>query len=302
MLIFLYGADSFRIHERLITLRSGFRKKYDPSGHQVESFLANQVTIEQIRTSLLTQGLFSQRRCIIYRDIFELPSKVIPVWIEAVTQSNHDSIIITTAEQLPKAKSDLKTTLQAANRTEEYSLLKSTSLTQWIQQRFTNYHVSVQPNAVTSLVASYGSDLWSMAHTIDQLSHFTTTVSAEVVQQFVPSPLDNNIFHLSDALAERNSKRALQLLHEQLASGANPFYILTMLARQLTILIQVKEPSAKLDQLHPYVLKKAQQHAQGFSLAHLLKLHQAVVHLDVQFKTSTVTPELLFDQFILQLT
>ena len=77
---------------------------------------------------------------------------------------------------------------------------------------------------------------------------------------FVTSPLDDNIFHFTDALSARNAATALHLLHDQLESGANPFYIVTMLSRQITILLQVKAGGAAASKLHPYVQKKSAQH------------------------------------------
>lgn len=302
MLIFLYGPDSFRIHERLGSLQAAFRQKYDSSGHQIEQFTAATITPDQLRRSLLTAGLFSTRRFVVCSDIFDLPNTLVPLWLEAIANSSSDTIIIATATQLPKVKSELKIALLAAERVEEYPLLKAAQLPGWIKARFAQYHASATPAAITCLIESIGSDLWRLHNTIIQLSHYTQQITEATVQQFVPSALDDNIFHLTDAIAERNPKKALQLMQQQLASGANQFYILTMLARQLSILIQVKEPTNGHPDLHPYVIKKAQHHAQRFSLTDLIQLHHAVVELDVQLKSSTVPAALLLDRFIVQCT
>lgn len=302
MLIFLHGPDSFRIHERLAALRTAFREKYDASGHQIEHFSAASITADQLRRSLLTAGLFTVRRFVVCSDIFDLPNNLIPLWLEASAHSSSDTIIVATTTQLPKAKGQLKTALLAAERVEEYPLLKPAQLPSWIKSRFAQLHANATPEAITFLCQSIGSDLWSLNNAITQLSHYTQHVTVETAQQFVPSALDDNIFHLTDAIAERNSKKALQLLQEQLATGANHFYVLTMLARQLSVLIQVKEPTPGNSTLHPYVLKKAQHHAQRFSLAELIQLHQAVVTLDIQLKSSTIPAALLLDRFIVQCT
>lgn len=302
MIIFLHGPDSFRIHERLVTLRAAFREKYDRSGHQIEHFSAASITADQLRRSLLTAGLFTVRRFVVCSDIFDLPTSLIPLWIEVSANSNTDTIIVATTTKLPKTKSELKTTLLDANRVEDYPLLKPAQLLGWIKSRFAQFQANVSPEAITFLTQSIGSDLWNLNNIITQLSHFTKTVTIETVQQFVPSALDNNIFHLTDAIAERNPKKALQLMQEQLTSGANQFYLLTMLARQISILIQVKEPASDHATLHPYVLKKSQHHAQRFSLSELIQLHQAVVRLDTQLKSSAIPAALLLDRFIVQCT
>lgn len=302
MILLLHGPDSFRIHERLGVLRQGFQDKYDPAGHNVQSYLASEMKADDIRSSLLTAGLFLDKRFVVIHDAFDLSESASEVLLDTITKIDQDTIVVCIAEKLPKAKSELKTALLKADRVEEYGDLTDEQLRAWIKQRITAAGAAIENDALAYILHSIGNDLWTLHHTIEQLTAYTSTITMPVVQKFVQSSLDDDIFHFTDALSEQNAERALKLLHDQLAAGSNVFYLLTMLARQIRVLIEVKETGGKGSSLHPYVIKKAHKHAQRFSLDKLEGMHRQLVDIDYALKSSTVDPELLLDRFVVEAT
>lgn len=82
-----------------------------------------------------------------------------------------------------------------------------------------------------------------------------------------------------------HQKQLLALLHESIAHESAEFVFL-MLARQVRLLIQVKEHAPEL-KLAPFMLSKLQKQAQNFTLAQLLNLHQQLYLIDQHQKQST---------------
>lgn len=302
MLIFLYGPDSFRIHERLQVLRQGFHDKYDTSGYNIQSFNGATITVDEIRSSLLSTGLFSQKRFVVIRDVFLMSETTQAVLIETLGKIDDDAIVVCTADAISKKAGQLGNTLLAAARAEEYIPLTESQVRSWIQQRVAQAKATISPEGLLYLVQSISNDLWTLHAILNQLTAYTSTIDIGAVKLFVKSPLDDNIFHFTDALSEQNTDLALKVLHDQLALGVNVFYLLSMIARQIRILIEVKETDGKGLSLHPYVVKKVQVHARRFALADLQAIHHKLAEIDYQLKSSSADPQLLLDRFVIEAT
>lgn len=99
------------------------------------------------------------------------------------------------------------------------------------------------PALAAMLVRAAGSDLDRVANEVEKLVHYVgerPAIGAEDLRALVPAPPDDNIFHLLDAIGDRQGHQALRLLGDLLESGEPPWRILTMVARQLRQIWQAK--------------------------------------------------------------
>lgn len=302
MLLFLYGPDSFRIHERVNVLKVGFAQKYDQAGMSLETLSAKEVTADTLPSKLLSGGLFTKKRCVIITEIFDMRDATMETLLSLLDRITDDTILIVTATTLPKEKLPSKQRFLAADRVEEFPLLDVMALGKWVNQRVQEAGAKIDPAASHYLVNAIGQNLWRMHGVIEQLVHYTTKITLADVEVFVASPLDDNIFHFTDALSTRSAGTALRLLHDQLASGANPFYIITMLSRQIIILLQVKAGGKAASTLHPYVQKKASAHAERFSTAQLTEMYGKITAADERMKTTGLDPAVVLDKLVAELT
>ena len=103
------------------------------------------------------------------------------------------------------------------------------------------------------------------------------------VQEFKTS---NTLFKWLDTLngQKRNHSQQLELFHQTVQTDGE-FMCFSMLARQIRLLIQVKEGSKVAGP--PFVVTKLKRQADTFSLDQLLKIHQHLHDFDVKQKTST---------------
>ena len=158
-----------------------------------------------------------------------------------------------------------------------------------------------------------GTDLRLIDQEIEKLLLYAgeRPITRDDVRALVSRARETSIFDLVDCVGRREADQALRLLHRMLDEGEHPLYLLTMLARQVRILIQVSELGAqRLSEneiasrvkLHPYVVKKGLAQARSFTMAQLEAAHQRVLETDWAIKTGQMEDVLALDMLVVDLT
>jgi DNA polymerase-3 subunit delta len=190
---------------------------------------------------------------------------------------------------------------------------KEKQLPSWIEQRARDKGGTISREAVLVLAALIGNDLRLLDQEIEKLLVYTNgrEIGIEDVQALVSRARQTSIFDLVDCVGRRETDRALRLLHRMLDDEAHPLYLLTMLARQVRILIQVKELQAQGRsqqeianelKLHPYVVGKGLAQARNFDMAELEAAHERLVETDWAIKTGAMEEVLALDTLVVELT
>ena len=197
---------------------------------------------------------------------------------------------------------------------EEFELPKVFALPAHIKKEITARKATITDKAAEILGALTGADLWQIETEIEKLIHYANgrTITDKDVVFLVKGKYNDNIFALTDALGARNKKLALNLISDQLNSGANEIYLFTMLTRQFRQLRQIKELMesdnitdknviAKELGLHPFVAQKAIEQARYFSLNDLKVLTGKLLIFEHTLKTKNHGFRVLFDKFVAEL-
>ena len=170
------------------------------------------------------------------------------------------------------------------------------ALERWIRQQVAEGNGRITPQAAQLLAANIGSQMEILSREIEKLLLYCSgeEIQSEQVKRLSPYAAEASIFDLVDALGNRNSKKASQLLQEKFVEGADPFYLFSMFIRQIRLLIQVKElaDEGKRPQtigqelkMHGFVVGKLYQQCQGFSLPQLEHIYFHLLEIDVGVKT-----------------
>lgn len=220
-------------------------------------------------------------------------------------------LVFVEEKSLPASHSILKLARKECVR--EFRRPREGDLPGWIQNRARARGGTLSSEAVTLLAALVGNDLRLLDQEIEKLLLYADgrQVTGQDVQALVSLARQASIFDLVDCVGRRQTDRALRLLHRLLDEGEAPLYLLTMLARQVRILLQVSElrsqgvPPGEMAgrlKLHPYVAEKALAQAQNFSLAQLEAAHQRLVEADWTIKTGKSEEVLALDMLVVALT
>jgi len=199
-----------------------------------------------------------------------------------------------------------------ADKVLQLSEMKGRELTAWIKDHTVKNGARISPAAVILLADYIGGDLWSLSGELNKLMTYCQDreISETDVREITSFAREENIFALVDAVLEGRIKEAQLMLHRMLLYGTAPQQILSMIERQLTIILRVKELSQGKPQqeirerlgLHPkYPLDKTLKQSRTFTPARLRKTFHALLDTDVAIKTGKYEDNLALDLLVIEL-
>jgi DNA polymerase-3 subunit delta len=190
------------------------------------------------------------------------------------------------------------------------TLPKGAALESWISKRAKGLGVTILPEAATLLANFIGNELRLLANELDKLAMYVgkgAVITADDVRKLSAPVQEARVFDLTDALAQRNRKQALDILHDLLAEGEAPLKLISTITSQVRSLLLVKELSqrgmrmaqiASTVGIAPFVAEKALRQVGKFSLSQLEDAYRQLLATDAALKRSRMTPEMALDLLI----
>ena len=322
MILIIYGDDTFRVQERVQEMREAFAKKHDPTGMNLSSFPTDGQTLVAPGEALQAACSFpflAPKRMVVVREVMaNLKKDTEKIWLEGIKRIPASTILIFWETDAPASieKSNLFKSLQtiADVHTYPFPFLEDAALTKWVNERVSTCQASITPDAVRLLVECVGSDLWQMNNEIGKLTAFAAgeKITIEMVKELVRATFEGQIFTLVDALARRNPTEALRLLEEERAAGSDDHYLLTMVLRQVRLLIGARSSLDENPRLSPaeaasalgvppFLAGKVLGQARDFTFAELKHAHDELYHFDVGMKSGKLGADLAVDLTALNL-
>ncbi len=215
-----------------------------------------------------------------------------------------ESTIAVLIEQEISGANPLFKELSGKAAVKTFPLIKGAALSKWAQSKVTAEGGSIAPTALKLLTTLVGSDLWAMNGEIDKLITFAKDrrIEEEDVKNLVGYAQETTVFVMIDAILGFKAELAEQLLQKLLQSGSAPPQLLTMLARQVQLIVRAKdlksrrtpnsEIQSKLGITQEFILRKTLEQASRFSLPRLKEVYHRILETDLSIKTGQYDPEL----------
>jgi DNA polymerase-3 subunit delta len=339
----LHGDDEFSLSEKLAELRASLAGE-DQAMSELNTIILDgkRTSLGELRHACDSIPFMAAHRLVIVRGLLErlvpgkhgrrrkAPKDTRPQ--EASTSTNQTFLkdldaylpslppstqLIFVENQLLKDSHPILKVAQAQGRQraaiEVRRLPKQESLSVWVQRRAGNRGGRFSREASDMLAALVGRDLRLLDQEIDKLLLYADgrEVTVADVRALVSLARQADIFDLVDCVGRRETERAMRILHRMLEEGAEPLYLMAMLARQVRILIQVSELSeqrlpppqiARRIKQHPFVVDKGLKQARNFTPDQLTAAHQCLVETDWKIKTGKLEPVLALDMLVVSLT
>lgn len=316
MIYVLHGSDAFSRSVMLAELKSAFPP--DVAMFNIVVLDGRTAKLADVRTACEAYPMLHDRRLVIVHDLLKYAKsneareglrtiiKHVPTTTDLVFNESDPPdarlAVIKDLQQLVKAK-------QAAIR--EYSPPKDAALHQWIAAHVRQNHATITPQAVQKLSDYLGNDLWLLHHEIVKLATFVGhggTINDQIIEQLVADETETNLFAFIDSLCSRRGATAIQLLYSLLLDGTAPLYIISMIARQVRLMLAAQhvgrvspDELARLLGQKPFVARKAAEQARNWTSTELHTIHHRLLTLDHGIKTGIVDAEGMLTSIVAEL-
>ncbi len=187
--------------------------------------------------------------------------------------------------------------------------------TAWITNQAKAYEVEIEPRAAAALASVTSEDLRKADNELFKLASYIGTggkITEKDVALLTPYVAETNIFDMVDALARRDGKTAMTLLHKLIDTDKQePMQIFSLIIRQFRLLIQAREVVenggnskviAKSLNVHSFVGEKLASQVRGFTMPQLERIYRNLLETDLAFKTGKVEIEVGLDLFVAGVT
>ena len=318
MIFFLYGPDTYRARQKLKEIQEKYQKTYLHAVH-VQYFDCAHTELQDVKNALESISMFEQKKLLIFQNVFA--NSALEEFLferrKQLGESVHHIIVLFEAARLAARQAENKTKnsskffswLKKNAKQQEFLLLSPAKLKLWISQEFERYNLKAAPQAQEALARAAGGDLWRLSNEIKKIAAWkrstqTTSIRESDVALLVNSQEEADVFAMVEAAAQKDRKRALNLLYRHLQKGDSPSYLSSMLQYQFRTLLQIRDMAERKlsygamlqkTKLHPYVLKKGMQIARNFSLSELKSIYEKLFILEKQLKMGKGEPGGVFD-------
>jgi DNA polymerase III subunit delta len=308
-LYLFFGEEDFLMHRAVKRLEVALTDRYGEPPLKVARE-AQEVELPEFLAEARAATLWGPGQLLVLRRVESYPTEALKAVSDYLDHPASRSWIVLLGEGLKNkdlAKNPVWSRLQREEAALGFYRLKEGELYPWLTQEAQSLGKTLTPAAAQRLVEVVGDNLSELSQELEKLVLFAGSemlLTPALVAQLASHSRTYNIFALVDALGDPGAHKRLAALDHLLDLGEHPAKILGMLARQLRLLMRLKEArgaAASGINLPPWRVKGLSQQAARFSepalRAHLVLLHQADLHL----KTSTGNPRLWLEWALLKM-
>ncbi len=222
-------------------------------------------------------------------------------------------LVLVAGEKVDAKRKTVKAA-KKAGQVVEFAPLKGIELNKWIEKRFQKKGKKATKPVLDYLAVAVGSSLSALEQEIEKVILFcgqAGEVTLQDVKQTVSQTSTLSVFNLVDAVSKREVSSAVCQLRELVRTGEPEIKILSLLARQMRILLRLQALSRKgLGEsqlaadlgLHPFVIKKGMQQVKNFYPEELIQNLELLLEADIGIKTGKGEPLALLERAILKMS
>lgn len=325
MIYLLSGDDDFTIRETLTEMKEGVGTP-DVRDVNIVTFGAN-VSLEELAATAATVPFLADKRMVVVdgllgrferggrRPASELSNgKKLDEWqgLPDILTSTPKTTDLVFVDGPVSSSNPLFKLIQRHVDARTFAVPGPKELRQWITSRAQIEGTEIDYRAGDTLANTIGTDLPVIVSELRKLALLAwgRAITHEDVEKMVSYTKEPNVFAAVDAVVEGQPTVALGLVHQMLIAGSPPGYILTMIARQVRLLILAKDIGARrlstgeVSQrlrLSGYPLRKTLDQADRFSMDRLVAIHRTLLEADLAIKSTGADDELILDTLVAEI-
>lgn len=295
--------DSYRLKQLKNDFIDRYKVRYQ-SGVNLSSFdFSNISSTEQLEEVLKTSSFFNEHKFIVCKNIFSkktVAEKIAQLIKDYRLSDSKDSTLaaieeLSEKELVSKNKALFKIFSDKNSTVKVVDKFEGVKLTDWVKNEVETRNCKIKNQSIQNLIDIVGNDTWALTNEIEKLASYKQTgeITTEDIKLLVSSKTDLSIFELIEAISSKNNKKALELLYQELGTGRDPYYILTMVIHQFRNLLVIKDLAnrgfaqieiVKKSGFHPFVVKKIMAQIINYDVVNLKASYSKLLNLEVSSK------------------
>jgi DNA polymerase-3 subunit delta len=315
----LFGTDDFSLRQELEEIKSTLGDK-ESLALNTTVLDGRRLTVSQLTNTCSTVPFLANCRLVIVEGLLErfdqsagAKRAELSEWqtfVDFVSAKPPTTILVLVDGKMAKSNPLLRKLAKIA-KVREFPALKRDGLQHWVQDRVAGRAATISPRAARLLTETAGEDLWGLANEIEKLSLYAKgrQIEEEDVRRVTSSAREASIFAMVDAIAEKRLPAAMRLLHQLLTEGTPPTHLLTMMSRQVRLMVQAKELSrqtrlssdekrVQLGVSWNYPVDKLLSQSADHSKERLFAIYEKILDTDLAIKTGKWPDELALDLLV----
>lgn len=318
MIYLFYGEDQFSIHEELKKMRMKIGSD-DLIDVNTTELNGSSINLTQILETSAVVPFLAERRLVLVRGFLKrLANKGEVDGDQDVNKDSMahmlnqipDTTILIFLEDSIRHNNPLVKSMGNQIEICAFPLLKGHDLMNWIRQRIVSSGATIKEPAVRLLADYVGGDLWAMNGEVEKLILYCRNqeINEDVIRLLISRSRETNIFDIVDAVLEGNTGRALFGIQKQLDEGGSISYIITMLARQIRLILSMKEIirlriprtewGSRLGLSAAFALRRTEEQAKKYNLEELTSMYRNLLETDLNIKRGYIPDRLSVDIFV----
>ncbi len=311
MIIFLYGQDTYRSRQKLNEIVEHYKKVHQ-SGLNLKYFDGQKLSYRDFEDEFRQAPMFQEKKLVILKNIFSNQEFKNSFLKNSKKFINSNDLILFYEKGEISSNDPLFKFLEKNAKTQSFKLLEGQRLRNWAKRELEKHQTKIEPQALEKLLNFVGNNLWTLSNEIKKLITFKNKGKIEIkdIDLLIRPKIETDIFKTIDALASKNKKQALSLIHKHLEKGESPLYLLSMINFQFRNILIIKSEStndirmlrinnlSKELRMHPYIIKKTMWQARKFTFEELKKIYHKLFMIDYKIKTGKIDPQTALDLFI----
>lgn len=243
-LYLLYGEETYLLKQYRDRLKDALMNGGDSMNYHY--FEGKDINIGEIIDLAETLPFFSDRRVIIIENsgLFKHGGEQLTEYLKAPSET---TFFVLVEREIDK-RSKLYKAVNEKGRAVEFKAQDESVLRRWIVGILKKENKKITERDLQLFLEKTGTDMENISKELEKLICYCIdkeVISGEDIETVCVRQINNQIFDMMNAIAEKRQKKAMELYYDLLTLKESPMRILFLLARQFNLLLQVKELNNK---------------------------------------------------------
>ena len=297
-LFLFYGDNNYNAHKEMTRWENAFVQKHGDFNIQI--YDDGELDYSELKNAVQTLPFAAEKRLVIIKNYMAQSSNDDQQKTAALLENLPEHCVLLFIErQKPDARTTLYKRLNTIGQLKEFKALDPSELVQWIATESPKKGLNIKSQQAQTIANLVGSDLWQLDQELEKLAIYSQTepLTEQVTENLISPNLSSSIFKLTDAVASKRLKNAIEILSTLITSGEDLFQIFYMIARQFRLLIQIKacdkenmtsDKIAKKLKEKPFTITTHLNQCKNFNEKQLHNIFEQLLNIDIAIKSGKI--------------